>query len=81
MDTENHLGRTAGEHTDRDQGDVSIGQGMPMLARQPPEKRRSVGLIHPHSPREQPVEVCCSSSPACGTLLWQLGQTDQLQRF
>ena len=72
MDTEKHLGRTAGEHTDRDRGDVSIGQGMSMLAKKPLEARRSVGLIHTHSPREQPVEVCCSSSPAGGTLLWQL---------
>lgn len=72
VDTEKHTGRTEGEHKDRDQGDVSIGQGMPMLARKPSEARRSVGLIHPRSPQEQPVEVCCSSSPACGTLLWHL---------
>ena len=67
LDTEKYTGRTPCEHKDRDQGDVST---TPKLARKPPKARRGIGLIHPHSPQEEPVHVCCS--PACGTFLWQL---------
>ena len=63
-----HIGRTPGKDEDRDQGDTSASEGVPRMARKPPEaKGEDWNKMLPHSPQKKP------------TLPTPLSQTPNLQ--